>query len=58
MHAREVGRERDPKPYLFKQEGKTHGRTKRIGICHGMGSRRERRYWACLDVVEAEQPIG
>ena len=58
MHAREVGRERDPKPYLFKQEGKTQGKAKRNGICHGMGSGRERRYWACLDVVEAEQPIG
>ena len=50
--------ERDLKPYPFKQGGKAQGRTKRIGIYCGMGSGRERMYWACLDVVVAEQLMG
>ena len=50
--------ERDPKPYPSKQEGKANGRTKQIEICYGMGSEKERKYWACPGVVEAERPIG
>ena len=51
-------RERDPKPYLFKQGEKAHGKTKQIGTYHGMGNGRKRMYSACPDVVAAEQPIG
>lgn len=50
--------ERDPKPYPSKQEGKANGRTKQIKICYGMGSGKERKYWACPGVVEAKRLVG
>ena len=37
-------RERDPKPYPSKQEKRTHGRTKWIGICYGMGKGIEKKH--------------
>ena len=44
MHVKEVSGKRDPKPYPFKQGEKAHGRTKRIGTYHGMGSGRKKMY--------------
>ena len=41
---RERERERDPKPYPSKQERRTHGRTKWIRICYGMGRGREKKH--------------